>query len=164
MMRFFSHEWAVLDDIEADQISTSYWSQLDRIDEKHGVNLGDFAARINLGDAILDSARFESKDQSILIRYVHGDNQSGYFITEVRYHGAKLCDDLNHFRSIIESRIPRIRFDEFDEQDTGLLCHRLLFWPREFGELTINFANISETSISVERRGHYAQGELVEIA
>lgn len=163
-MRFFSHEWASLDDAEAKKIADAHWRVVQKIDKGIAVNLTSFVEKCDLRGALLDKITIHKTKRCVDLQLVSGDNQSGYYSLLINYKDALISKASNELEAIFESRSSRIRFDEFDIYDSDKPCHRFLLWPRNFGEIEIQFSDLGYQRTSIDDRCYRSFGEFVEVA
>ena len=162
-MRFFSHAWATMDYPEAQAVIREYGENLKKIDSESGLDLGSFTRKCDLRGSLLDRIEISESDNGVKLDLIVGDNQVGYSVLHMRYSGANVCNEVSDLERILDSRSASVRFDEFDFGASSSLCHRLLIWPRHFGEIEIQFSNFSYDSSVAAGRFFHSLGDLVII-
>lgn len=161
-MRFFTHEWAGLDDADAQKAIAEHWKTLLKIDVGTSVDLVQFTKDFDLRGALLDKLSVNEGNRAVCMRLIGGDNQTGYFAISIRYEDAMVEGSPDDVRRAFESRKSRVRFDEFDVSSDGRPCHRFLLWPKEFGEFSISFSDFTFETLKLRQRGYLNFGEVYE--
>src|SRR3954469_7915325 len=165
-MRFFSHEWAASDDEAAcRRIADDYAELLRAYPQPARGPVARFVESIDLRGAILDGLAVDQGVGTVTAEIFCGDRPTGYKLLTVVYEDASVeTGDRAVFERVLAATGPQIRYDEFDgAADRGQrasCCHRYLFWPKEYGEASIEFFNVSWTLRPAQERRRSAEGRM----
>ena len=144
-MKFFSHAWAARDDSEADQAPAAYARHLISLPGPAGEAARQVANAFALADALIDQVTLNRRLARLTVALVISEESYGYERLQLSY-GDVLIETgaIEVARRAAESRLTRVRYDEFDRSDLddGRLLHRFSFWPRRFGELQVPFRTL----------------------
>jgi hypothetical protein len=141
-MRYFTRGWANGELGDAgEQVAEAYWRRLDEITPRLSEPACVLARDVELHDAIIESVRWCPATSELSLVLVTRDGVAGYRTVALTYLGALLgVQRVDTLRTVARDRETTILYDEVDiddEDEDGLLVHRLLFWPHH--ELTIEF-------------------------
>lgn len=151
-MRFFTSEWARGEDHDHDPVS-QYQRFLDTLDPASPVH--QFVMSVNLNDAILDRAVYDSMQKSLQLFLITGDLQVGYWSTEINYVDAEINGRIV-LSDALDDRRSEILYDEFSLEGNGFL-HQFLLVPKtrrktEDQEFGIRFSSFSYRQRSINER------------
>ena len=147
-MEHFTRAWALGDvsDDEAAKVESAYRAHIDALDQ--GSAVWRFATTIGLNDAFVDRAITDSGD--IRLRLLTGDQQRGYWHTEITYKNARLVFGHDALSQAVQNRPTEIWYDEFSGVGAEMVHRFLLVQPsgtEDRGEVHIQFRDLefSET-------------------
>lgn len=147
-MEHFTRAWALgdLSDDEADKVVDAYRAYIDTLDP--GSAVCRFAKTIGLNDAYVDRAIAASR--GIRLRLLTGDQQRGYWHTEITYKNASVVFGQDALAQAVQNRPTEIWYDEFAGVGAEMVHRFLLVQPsgtEDRGEVHIQFTGFefSET-------------------
>lgn len=147
-MEHFTRAWALgdLSDVEAAKVESAYRAYIDALDQ--GSAVWRFATTIGLNDALVDRASTDSGD--IRLRLLTGDQQRGYWHTEITYKNARVVVGHDALSQAVQNRPTEIWYDEFSGVEAEMVHRFLLVQPNgteDRGEVHIQFTGLefSET-------------------
>jgi hypothetical protein len=161
-MRFFSHEWSTIDDIEADLVFIQYKNLVSTISNTYKLPITRFVEECDLRGALVDMFSILSIRNTLRLDLIAGDVQSGYFLLSILYSGSSFDYIGEDLAATLDSRTTRVRFDEFDLDNKGVPHHRLLMWPRDRGEIDIQFSGIEWSKRMLPDRCYQNFGEVFQ--
>jgi len=125
-----------LSDQERDQAGLAYARRLEAILPGLPDAVRDLAG-LNLHDAQIETAQWQPAERRLTLSLVTRRAQRWHTVTLV-YSGALLGEQrVQTLRDAARDRQTQVIADEIDQDEQGILSHRLLFWPRD--EMTIDF-------------------------
>jgi hypothetical protein len=156
-MDYFTTEWASgdLSDDEADQVLEQYNKYLGALDRTSAV--WRFATTISLNDAYLDRVLCDRSKASVQLSLLTGDNQLGYWMTELHYSGAEIADGEEVLKLGLSKRPSEVWYDEFTGSPNAS-SHAFLLAPhdgqgfRSPGEFRITFESFDFTQKPIATR------------
>ncbi|MFA4893101.1 hypothetical protein [Brevundimonas sp.] len=147
-MEHFTRAWALgdLSDDEAAKVESAYRTYIDTLD--HGSAVRQFATTIGLNDALVDRAIIDSGN--VRLRLLTGDQQRGYWHTEITYKNARIVFGQDALAQAVQNRPTEIWYDEFSGGEPEMVHRFLLVQPsgtEDRGEVRIEFTDLkfSET-------------------
>lgn len=147
-MEHFTRAWALgdLSVEEAAKVESAYRAYIDALDQ--GSAVWRFATAIGLNDAFVDRAITDSGD--IRLRLLTGDQQRGYWHTEITYKNARVVFGHDALAQAVQNRPTEIWYDEFSGVEAEMVHRFLLVQPNgteDRGEVHIQFTGFefSET-------------------
>jgi hypothetical protein len=140
-MEYFTRAWATgdLSDNASNRVLEAYNSYLETLDKSSEV--WRFATTIGLNDAWID--RFALVNGNVSLRLLTGDNQRGYWHTDLTYEGARVVVGLDSLEQAIHHRPTEIWYDEFSGHLPAMVHRFLLVEPHRTesrGEFHISFS------------------------
>jgi hypothetical protein len=162
-MRLFSHEWAASDDEAAcRRIADDYAELLRTYPPPARGPVARFVESIDLRGAILDGLAVDEDAGTVAAEIFCGDRPTGYKLLTLVYEDASVeTADREVFERVLAAAGPQIRYDEFDlaadRRQRASCRHRYLFWPKEYGEASIEFFNLSWTLQPARERRRSAE-------
>lgn len=156
-MDFFTPEWAAgdLDDGEFDRVIQRYQNYLEGMPASAIARR--FAGTVSLNDAYLDRVTFDRSAGRLKLLLVTGDNQIGYWRTEIAYSGAHIVVGEDVLRFALSTRPSEVWYDEFSGAPFDL-THGFLLAPQQPmslaspGEFRIKFRGLSFAQTRAEGR------------
>jgi hypothetical protein len=160
--RFFSHEWAAADDPESQQVVERYAQILRGYPLPARIPVMRFVQSFDLRGALLDGFFVDEGARTVAMSIYSGDRRSEHNLLKILHEDASVeAGDRQIFESVLVSKGPQIRYDEFDfglGLDGQECCrHRYLFWPVHQGEGAIEFSRISWALRPVQERPRDAE-------
>jgi len=145
-MKYFTRKWARgdLDEDTYNRVVSRYEEFLNTLD--HSSTVWRFAKSISLNDAYLDRVAFDRPHGNLKLLLVTGDNQIGYWRTELSYAGAQIIEGEEVLKQALAARPTEIWYDEFDRDERGMI-HAFLIDPN----LDQSSANPGEFRVACER-------------
>ncbi len=152
-MKYFTRAWAAgdLSDEASDQVLKDYNSYIETLDK--GSAVWRFATTIGLNDAWID--RFALMDGSLSLKLLTGDNQRGYWHTDLTYAGARFLVGLDVLEQAVRHRPTEIWYDEFSGHLPEMVHRFLLVEPGGFesrGEFHIGFSAFRFSEVKAAER------------
>ena len=149
-MQYFTAEWASgdLSDHEVAQVLKQYNEYLGTLHQRSAA--WRFATTISLNDAYLDRVLYDRSKGSLRLSLLTGDNQVGYWMTELHYSGAGIAAGEEILRLGLSKRPSEIWYDEFTGSPNAS-SHAFLLAPydgqgfRSPGEFRITFESFDFT-------------------
>jgi len=147
-MEHFTRAWALgdLSDDEAAKVESAYRAYIDTLDHRSAA--WQFATTIGLNDAFVDRAITGSGN--VRLRLLTGDQQRGYWHTEITYRNARVVIGQDALAKAVQNRPTEIWYDEFSGVEPEMVHRFLLVQPsgtEDRGEVHIEFTDLefSET-------------------
>lgn len=140
-MEHFTRAWAdgEFSDEEDDKVLPAYQAYVDALD--HDTAVWRFATTVGLHDAFVDRVSIESGD--VRLRLLTGDQQRGYWHTEITYRNARVVFGQDALAEAVLNRPTAIFYDEFAGSMPEMV-HRFLLvranGTEDRGEVHIEFA------------------------
>lgn len=152
-MDYFTRAWALGDvpDDEADKVESAYRAYIDALDQ--GSAVWRFATTIGLNDAFVDRAIRNSGD--IRLRLLTGNQQRGYWHTEITYKNARVAFGHDALAQAVQNRPTEIWYDEFSGVGAEMVHRFLLVQPNgteDRGEVHIEFRDLEFTETPAQGR------------
>jgi hypothetical protein len=163
-MRFFTHDWSTLDDVEADNISSEHLRVVKLASDRCGIPLAGFVREFDLRGALVDRLLLQSGEAELNFDLIAGDNQHGYFALSLAYASSSFRYFGEDLGTALDLRSTRIRFDEFDVGSNGELHHRFLLWPKSRGEIDIQFAGLEWAKVPLPHRAYQNFGHVLQLS
>jgi hypothetical protein len=135
-MKFFTKEWAAgdLSDEDFERVPSNYAQHVEALAIPPDVVDLD---RTSLHDGILE--RILATDDSLVLSFITGDLQQGYFETSIRYQTRDAAAAARGLQALIEYQAVELIYAEVDRLDSHFV-HRLLFASHE--EVAIPFTSV----------------------
>ena len=162
-MRFFTHEWALLEGPDANAVYTAYERVIRTASDKLGIRLEDFVREFDLRGSLVDRISSSKSCDDLRLELVIGDNQRGYSALHLSYLGGQITYSGDSLIEALDARSTRIRFDEFDLEAGDKLHHRFLLWPKQRGEMEISCVGFSWEVWRLSSRAYQNFGEIVQL-
>jgi hypothetical protein len=133
-MKYFTREWAggQLDDETYEQVLPRYNEYLDTLDQNGAI--WRFATTVGLNDAYLDQVKFDRHAQRLKLLLLTGDNQVGYWRSELIYSGVHSVEGEEVLKKALSERPSEIWYDEFAGRLPSM-SHAFLMVPNRRGSL-----------------------------
>jgi hypothetical protein len=152
-MDFFTRAWALgdLSDGEAAEVESAYQAYIDALDQ--GSAVWRFATTIGLNDAFVDRAITASRD--VRLRLLTGDQQRGYWHTEITYKSASVVFGQDALAQAVQNRPTEIWYDEFAGVGAEMVHRFLLVQPSgtdDRGEVHIQFTGFEYSETLAQSR------------
>ena len=156
-MEYFTTEWAsgnLSDDAYA-RVIEQYNEYLSTLDRTSGA--WRFATTISLNDAYLDRVLYDRSEGSLRLSLLTGDNQVGYWMTELTYAAARIADGERVLKLGLSKRPSEIWYAEFTGSPNAS-SHAFLLAPnngqrlRSPGEFRISFDKFDFAQVRIATR------------
>lgn len=167
-MKFFSHEWASSEDTQAvERTIGAYATAIGALEGPVGNSIRDFVRKFDLRGALLDTLEVNTVADAVSLGLVTGDMSQGYFKLTIGYRGCRLREPtLRRLGDLVRRRDVQTRFDEFDRAVEPIPqhhVHRLLFWPRKWGEIEVPFTGLYTQVVAISGRKYSDTASPVDI-
>jgi hypothetical protein len=152
-MEYFTRAWALgdLSDEASDRIVDDYNSYIATLDKTAAV--WRFGTTVGLNDAWID--RFAAVDGNVSLKLLTGDNQRGYWHTDLTYERARVLVGLDVLEQAVQQRPTEIWYDEFSGHSPEMVHRFLLVRPggtESRGEVHIGFSGFRFSEVKAAGR------------
>lgn len=163
-MRFFTHDWSTLDDVETDKISSEHLRVVKLASDQCGIPLVKFVREFDLRGALVDRLLVQSGEAELKLDLIAGDNLHGYFVLSLAYASSSFRYFGEDLGTALDFRSTRIRFVEFDLDNNGELQHRFLLWPKSRCEIDIQFAGLEWAKAHLPHRAYQNLEDVLQLS